>query len=132
MTELTIFYDGACPLCKIEIDHLRRLDNAHRIGFEDIVDPSFSIRFPEVNVERASRVLHGQTANGDIVLALDVTYLAWSLAGKRRWVAPLRWSFVKPIANLLYRFFARYRHQISFLTTGKRRCPSSTNGVRRG
>ena len=131
MTELTVFYDGGCPLCKIEIDHLRKCNNESRVSFEDIGHPSFSSRFPLINVENASKVLHGQTSNGDIILALDVTYLAWSLVGKRRWVAALRWPFIRPTVNVMYRFFARYRHQISFLVTGKRRCSSCADGVER-
>lgn len=33
---VTVWYDGACPLCRREIAALRRLDHAQRIDFIDI------------------------------------------------------------------------------------------------
>lgn len=52
MTELTIFFDGGCPLCVAEIGHLERLDSANKIAFEDIYAPSLSERFPQVDVKK--------------------------------------------------------------------------------
>ena len=36
MTDLTVFYDGACPLCRREIALMRRLDRRGAIAFEDV------------------------------------------------------------------------------------------------
>lgn len=36
MTELTVWHDGACPLCRREIAVFRRLDKAGRIAFVDV------------------------------------------------------------------------------------------------
>ena len=36
MTELTVWHDGACPLCRREIALFRRLDRAGRITFVDV------------------------------------------------------------------------------------------------
>lgn len=35
-TPLTVWYDGACPLCTREIALMRRLDRARRIDFVDV------------------------------------------------------------------------------------------------
>ena len=35
MTELTVWYDGACPLCQREIALMRRLDRGRAITFVD-------------------------------------------------------------------------------------------------
>lgn len=35
---LTVWYDGACPLCTREIALMRRLDRAQRIEFVDVSD----------------------------------------------------------------------------------------------
>ena len=37
---LTVWYDGACPLCTREIALMRRLDRARRIEFVDVSDDS--------------------------------------------------------------------------------------------
>lgn len=39
MTALTVWYDGACPLCLREIALMRRLDRAARINFINVADP---------------------------------------------------------------------------------------------
>ncbi len=122
MTELSIFYDGGCPLCVAEMDHLKRLDNAGKIAFEDICAADFNARFPRVDRQQADRILHGELGDGEMIYGLDVTYWAWALVGKRHWVAILRWPLFKQLAQLGYLFFARYRHQISRLLTGKTRC----------
>jgi predicted DCC family thiol-disulfide oxidoreductase YuxK len=54
MTELTIFYDGGCPLCASEMRHLHRLDSASNITFEDIYAANFSLRFPMIDQQEAS------------------------------------------------------------------------------
>ena len=39
---LTVWHDGACPLCAREIALMRRLDRAGRICFIDAADPAVS------------------------------------------------------------------------------------------
>ena len=122
MPEFTIFFDGSCPLCAAEIGHLEKLDRDQKIAFEDIYAPNFSERFPHIEVSKADKILHGQWADGTLIYGLDVTYHSWALVGKKHWVAILRWPVFKQLAQLGYRFFARYRHRISSLVTGKPRC----------
>ncbi len=122
MTELIIFYDGGCPLCVSEMRHLSRLDAEAKISLENIYADDFSERFPHIDQQRADRILHGQLASGEVIYALDVTYTAWALVGKRHWVAILRWPIVKQIADYSYLFFAKYRSTISRLLTGSERC----------
>jgi len=128
MTELTIFYDGGCPLCAAEMRHLSRRDSASKIAYEDIYAADFSARFPQIDQQAADRILHGQLADGQLIFGLDVTYQAWVLVGKRKWVAILRWPIIKPIADLTYLFFAKHRNRISKLLTGQSRCDACSIG----
>ena len=121
MSQLTIFYDGRCALCAKEIKSLKELDRNNRITFADIFAHDFAKNYASVNVEEANRVLHGMKDTGELIYGLDVTVLAWTLVGKGKWVAPLRWPIVKQIADVVYIFFARNREQISRLIM-----PSST------
>ncbi|HIG67100.1 MAG TPA: DUF393 domain-containing protein [Porticoccaceae bacterium] len=122
MTELTIFYAAGCPLCAAEINHLERLDSDNKMVFENICAPHFSERFPHIDQQQADRILHGEWNDGRMIYGLDVTYFSCYLVGKCHWVAILRWPFLKQVAHLGYRVFARYRHRISALVTGKPRC----------
>ncbi|WP_294260103.1 DUF393 domain-containing protein [uncultured Sphingomonas sp.] len=42
MPKLTVFHDGACPLCAREIALMRRLDRRGWIAFVDVADPHAS------------------------------------------------------------------------------------------
>tara|TARA_B110000503_G_scaffold34839_1_gene56801 strand:- start:4579 stop:4998 length:420 start_codon:yes stop_codon:yes gene_type:complete len=121
-TELTIFYDGGCPLCVFEMRHLSRRDTAQKIVLQDIHAAGFAQAFPYINPLRADQILHGQRANGEMIYALEVTYEAWALVGKRHWVAILRWPVVKQLSHQVYLFFAKHRSRISKLLTGSARC----------
>ena len=94
--------------------------------YEDIYADGFEGRFPYIDLPQADRILHGELADGTIIYALDVTYEAWALVGKRHWVAILRWPLFKQVANLGYVFFARYRRSISSLISGQPRCDTCT------
>ena len=123
---LTIFYDGRCPLCLAEMRQLQAANTAGLLRFEDLHAQDFAQRYPHIDPQRADRILHGQLESGEVLLGLDVTWQAWSRVGKHRWLAVLRWPLLRPIADVAYRLFARYRHSISYLLTGKPRCETCT------
>jgi len=50
MTQLTIFFDGGCPLCAAEMDHLVRLNTEAKLAFENIYARDFSQRFPQIDL----------------------------------------------------------------------------------
>jgi predicted DCC family thiol-disulfide oxidoreductase YuxK len=123
---LTIFYDGGCPLCMAEMCQLQASDRDGKLVFVNLHDVDFSERYPHIDPVRADRLLHGQLESGELLHGLDVTCLAWSLVGKHKWLSVLRWPILRPLSDLAYRLFARYRHGISRLLTGRPRCTSCT------
>ena len=120
--KLIIFYDGGCPLCVHEMRQLKRRDKNQQIQFEDVHGEGFSERFPQIDVQHANTILHGQRASGELIYGLDVTYEAWSLVGRGWLIAPLRWPGIRFIADKVYLWFARNRYRISKTLTGKARC----------
>jgi len=110
---LRVYYDGLCPLCVNEMRHLEKLDGGRRLDLQDITAADFTVRFPHIDPVKADRILHGELPDGTLILGLDVTVMAWRLAGRGRWVAFLRWPLVRPVADRVYLFFARHRHRIS-------------------
>jgi predicted DCC family thiol-disulfide oxidoreductase YuxK len=119
MHQLTVFFDGHCPLCTKEIALLKQLDTRQKLHFEDIHAIDFVYRYPYIDVVAADRRLHGQLANGQIITGLDVTAQAWSLVGHHRWLQILRWPVIRWFADLAYLVFARFRHPIARLFGGK-------------
>lgn len=122
--KLTLFYDSCCPLCVAEMERLQALDHDNNLSFEPIDAPDFSVRFPQIDVEAADRILHAQYSDGRMLYGLDVTHQAWSLVGRHRWLKILRWPIVRWFADLAYLIFARHRYTFSYLLTGNRRCAS--------
>ena len=104
--------------------HLMKLDQQQKIDLVDINQESFQAKYPDINREKADRILNGQLANGNILLGLDVTHKAWSLVGKGKWIAIIRWPIIRIFADFAYLQFARHRHFLSRLLTGKERCES--------
>lgn len=109
---LTIFFDGKCPLCVAEMNHLKRIDHANVIHLIDLHMPRFNVMYPEISFEEAMRVLHGKY-QGTTLIGLEVTRQAWTLVGKGIWVAPLGWPGLKKICHLIYLLFAKNRQLIS-------------------
>lgn len=75
MTELTVWFDGACTLCRREIAFLSRLDRARRIAFVDV-----SAGAPEsCPIDRADLLarFHAQPANGPIVSGAAAFAAMW-------------------------------------------------------
>ncbi|NOJ21323.1 thiol-disulfide oxidoreductase DCC family protein [Vibrio coralliilyticus] len=123
MTQLTIFYDGTCPLCVKEMERLAHYDNQEHLMLVDIHSENF-LNYPEIDARHATKILHALDNNGTLLLGLDVTYLAWKLVGKGWLYAPLRWKLIRPVADWCYLIFANNRYTISKLLTGKRKCDS--------
>jgi predicted DCC family thiol-disulfide oxidoreductase YuxK len=109
---LTIFYDGNCPLCTLEMQKLKRYDTKGLIVLEDLHQENFDALFPQINKDKAMNILHGQY-QGKILRALDVTHRAWTLVGKGGLVALLQFPIIKQLAHGGYLFLAKYRHPIS-------------------
>ncbi|WP_028110993.1 thiol-disulfide oxidoreductase DCC family protein [Ferrimonas futtsuensis] len=109
----TLFVDSQCPLCRRECEHLRRWDKLNRLQFEEITDPAWHSRFPQVDPRHCRKVLHGVDERGRLHTGLEVTLAAWDRVGRGQWVAWLHWPLLRPVSDLGYRHFARHRHRIS-------------------
>ena len=109
---LTIFYDGQCPLCTLEMEKLKRYDTKNLIKLENLHQKNFTTLHPDIDVDKAMHILHGKY-RGSTLLALDVTHRAWTLVGKGTLVAPLKFPIIKQFAHQGYLLLAKYRHPIS-------------------
>ncbi len=128
MQQLTIFFDGDCPLCAKEINALRARDSKQRLKFENIHATDFVYRYPYIDIVKADRVLHGQLANGSMIYGLDVTAKAWSLVDAHRWIQMLRWPVIRWFSDLSYCLFARLRHPIGRLMGRAKTCDTGKCG----
>jgi predicted DCC family thiol-disulfide oxidoreductase YuxK len=112
--EITVLFDGDCPLCVREIDMLRRLDRSRgRLGLRDIATPEF--RAAEHGVSHATLMarIHGVLPDGRLIEGVEVFRRAYAAVGLGWLVAPTRWPLLRPLFDAGYRWFARNRLRLT-------------------
>lgn len=121
---LTLYYDGACPLCAREIRLLRRRAPPQRLRLVDIAAADFDPASTGLSRAELQARLHARFADGRWVSGLDATFWSWCAAGLERWAAPLRWAALRPLLELAYRLFCRLRPRLHWLPhpDGAARC----------
>jgi predicted DCC family thiol-disulfide oxidoreductase YuxK len=113
LEKLTLFYDGACPLCQAEIQFLSRRNQARLLDFVDINSERFDSAKIGISCEQALAAMYGRYDNGVLIQGVTV----FSEAYRRADLPFLAWVFsrksLQSIWQLAYRFFAKNRHTIS-------------------
>ena len=64
LQKLTLFYDGACPLCQAEILFLSGRNEANLLDFIDINSERYDPQVVGVSCEQALAAMYGQYADG--------------------------------------------------------------------
>ncbi|MBF9149698.1 thiol-disulfide oxidoreductase DCC family protein [Novosphingobium jiangmenense] len=109
---LTVWYDGACPLCSREIATMRQLDRGKAIAFVDIADPATpcpidrDAALARFHVEEDGRILSGAAAFAAM----------WRAIPALRWLGLL--ARVRPVELVLergYRAFLLIRPRLQRL-----------------
>lgn len=121
---LTLYFDGECPLCAREISVLRGRAAPDRLRFVDISDASFDPKSTGFTFAQMESLLHARFDDGTWVTGLDATLWSWRAAGLGFWAAPLSWRLTRPVLNLGYRLFCRWRPHLAWLPhpDGAARC----------
>lgn len=120
----TILYNGACPVCRREIDHYRRLDqeDAQDLAFTDISQSTPTLDQLGLAQDAARRRLHVLDADGELLVGIPAFAAIWDRLPRYRWLAAivrlpvlrnvLPWIY-EPIAFGLYHADKRRQGRIS-------------------
>lgn len=129
---LTVYYDGACPLCAAEIRLYRRCRGAERLAWIDVSTDGPSDLGPGLTRMAARARFHvrdaeGRLASGAAAFLLLWSHLpAWRLLARLRHVPGLPW-----IAERAYRAFLPLRPWLARRLPGTQRCEDSCAPERR-
>lgn len=115
-----VFFDGDCPLCKREIDFLRRRDRAGRIRFTDISTPDFDPASVGSDMATLMGRIHGRMPDGRLIEGLEVFRQLYDAVGFGPLVRLSRMPGVSALAERAYSLFARNRLR----WTGRGQCES--------
>jgi len=107
--DVEVFYDGACPLCRREIEMLRRKDKRQRISFTDIADPKFDATSVGVPWPTLMARIHGRLPDGTLLEGVEVFRRLYAAVGFGPLVALTRLPLLTQLLDLSYRVFAKNR-----------------------
>jgi predicted DCC family thiol-disulfide oxidoreductase YuxK len=97
MPAITVYYDGACPLCSREIDGYRRMQGAEQLCWIDIHRACPADLGPDLSPQQALARFHVRTADGTLVSGGGAFIRLWAALPAMRWAAaiagrpPLSW-----------------------------------------
>jgi predicted DCC family thiol-disulfide oxidoreductase YuxK len=112
-SQVEVFYDGQCPLCRREIGMLQRLDRRRLIQFTDIADPAFdATRLGKTHVGMMGEI-HGRLPDGTWIKGVEVFRQLYGAVGFRWLVSLSRWPGVRQALDVGYRVFARNRLRVT-------------------
>lgn len=113
--QLTLLYDGECPLCLHEVNFLRKKDAGRGlVNFVDIADDHYDpAAWGGVDFETAMGRIHAVLADGTVIKNVEVFRRIYSLLGIGWIYAPTRWPLVGPLVDKLYDVWAAWRLQVT-------------------
>lgn len=105
-----VFYNGACPVCRREIDHYRR--RAARVGvaidWRDVSREPQALASAGLDGEALRRRMHARESDGRLLSGVDAFQVVWRRLPGYRWLARLvSRPALRPAAARLYDLVAR-------------------------
>jgi len=110
---LTLLYDASCPVCSLEMDHLRERNDDGLLRFIDIGTKGFDAAAHGTTLEALNAEIHGVRPDGSVIRGVQVLRLAYEAAGIGWVLRPTGWPVLRPAFDAGYRVFARHRQAIS-------------------
>ncbi len=106
--DLTVFYDGACPLCRREIALYQNSTGARKICWTDVSRVQGDLVMPGLSKDQALARFHVMQRNGTIVSGAEAFVTLWNNLPKFRFLAAVRNS--KSIMRCLERAYIFFLH----------------------
>jgi predicted DCC family thiol-disulfide oxidoreductase YuxK len=112
---LTLLFDGACPLCRREVETLRSRDQGNgRICFVDIDAPDDDpAAHGGISYREAMGRIHALGADGRVIVDVAAFREAYRLVGLGWLYAPTTWPWLKPVVDGIYGHWAAWRLKLT-------------------
>jgi predicted DCC family thiol-disulfide oxidoreductase YuxK len=110
---LTLLYDGACPLCALEMERLMARNRRGLLRFVDASGCDFDPDAYGVTNEDLMQVIHAVKPDGTLVRGIEAIRLAYAGAGLNTMAKLLGLPGVTQRANWAYPLIADNRYVLS-------------------
>ena len=109
-SELTVFFDGSCPLCRAEIGVYQGCRGAEQIAFVDVSTVTDGAVAPGLDTTSAMARFHVMGPDGALASGAEGFGRLWLSLPGWRWLGRIvMLPFVLPLAELVYSVFLRGR-----------------------
>jgi len=105
-----VFFDGACPICSIEMKRYQGSERACDLEFVDISDSQFSAASENLDAKKVNEIFHLKTHTGEVLVGVEAFRYIWKTLPGYHWA--YRLSAYWPVRVLLkfgYEIFRRIR-----------------------
>jgi predicted DCC family thiol-disulfide oxidoreductase YuxK len=108
--QLTVYFDGACPVCSREIAHYRQQPGAQACRWVDAAHCAPEALGDGLVRAQALGRFHVRLADGRLLVGAAGFAALWQTLPGWRWLGRLvQWAPVRPVAALAYAAFLRLR-----------------------
>jgi predicted DCC family thiol-disulfide oxidoreductase YuxK len=129
IADLTVFYDGACPLCRSEIGLYRNCAGADRVAFVDVAAADGGNVASGLDKTSALARFHVQTADGQLYSGAAGFAQLWLTLPGWRWLGRITMlPGIRTFAEIAYRGFLHIRPGIQWIWRRAATPPKSTVG----
>lgn len=131
-SESTVFFDGSCPLCRVEIGYYRRKDQSGTLCFVDISEEGAVL--PEgITQQQAMTRFHVRASDGRLLSGAAAFVEIWARLPKWHWAArtaslpgvmlalEMGYRTFLPFRPLLSRLFGQVLRLRALIGGGKRK-----------
>ena len=125
-TTCTVYFDGACPVCRREIAHYRRQRGSDAIAWVDASSCDAAALGPGLDRSVVLSRFHVRESDGTLTSGAFAFVAIWRRLPAFAWLATLASS--RPVLALLeagYSIFLRVRPWWRAADTAERQCPPS-------
>ncbi|MEX0346927.1 MAG: thiol-disulfide oxidoreductase DCC family protein [Rhizobiaceae bacterium] len=108
----SVYYDGGCPICRLEVDFYQQVDTVGHIEWIDITELRDEQLPRGKSREQLLSIFHARTSGDNWVTGVDAFAVIWSRLPRFRWFA---WVFHSPmlrqVAQVFYRGFLAWQRR---------------------
>ncbi len=113
---MTMYYDGACPICSKEVATYRRLDRDNAVRWHDVSVSDGDLGLDGVSQSDALTILHARLPDGRLVKGVDAFIAVWERLPRFRLFARVaRWRPVHWMLEKGYGWYAPRRKRLTRL-----------------